>query len=80
MGTTPMTRILQKHLLNCIGKGQPHAPNQKQSQVKPRQKRRIIAPAKLMKYNQYGKHMTLVNPVIDGVFCSELFYINICIR
>jgi len=43
----PMTRILQKHLRNCIGK--------RHSEVKPRQKRRIIAPAKLMKYYQYGR-------------------------
>ena len=38
--------FLQKHLLSCIGKRQPHA--QIQSQVMPRQKITIIAPAKLM--------------------------------
>ena len=47
--------------------------------VKSRQKRIIIDPAKLMKYNQYEKDMTLVDLLIDGMFSLELLYINICI-
>ena len=64
--------FLQKQLLKRL----PHA--QIQSQVKSRQKRRIIS-AKLMKYNQCRKEMTLVHLLIDGMFSSELFYVNICI-
>ena len=73
IGDYPCDPFLHKHLLSCIGKRQPYA--QIQSQVKSRQKRRIIAPAKLMKYNQYEKDMTFVDLLIDGMFSLELFFI-----
>jgi len=62
-------------MFSRIGKGQLHA----QSEIKSRKRRRIIAPAKLIKHNQNGKDMTLIDPSMDGVFSSELVYINIYI-
>ena len=70
-----MTRILQKHLLTCIGKGQPHAQRQKLSQAATEKKNySCCKPDEI--HSVWKRHMTLVDPLIDGMFNSELFCIK----